>query len=441
MPIPRLAGHNERKRIAPPTIRASEIMSRIVKLLQAGDGVGLATQMAQRAAFIAPYAIAVSCALVIGCGLPTALHASDESGRVATAVDRVVQPLMKEHDVPGLAVGVTAGGKQHFFYFGTASKETSAPVNADTLFEIGSISKMFTATLAGYAQAQGKLSLTDHPGQYMPALRDSALDKASLINLGTYTAGLPLHLPNAIKTPAEMESFIETLKIKAAPGTIRLYSNPSAGLVGYVAARALNGQFTDLMETQLLPKLGVRGCYIRVPQVRTQDYAQGYKGNTPRRMGQAVFDAEAYGLRCTASGLLRFVEDNIRPDALEPALRRAVESTQFGYFQVGGTVQGFVQGFGWEQYPWPVPLKRLLAGNSNDMIFKPNAATKLDPPRAPSGPTFFNKTGGTAGFSAYAAFVPAQRIGIVILVNKSIPAPARVTAAHAVLETLAPLGK
>jgi beta-lactamase class C len=71
------------------------------------------------------------------------------------------------------------------------------------------------------------------------------------------------------------------------------------------------------------------------------------------------------------------------------------------------------------------------------MIFKPNAATKLDPPRAPSGPALFNKTGSTAAFSAYAAFVPAKEIGIVILANKSIPTPARVTAALSVLDTLA----
>jgi beta-lactamase class C len=373
-----------------------------------------------------------SLALGIACCLPTSPQAADDSA-ISAIVDRAVQPIMKEHDVPGMAVGVTAGGKQHMFYFGIASKETGLKVDADTLFEIGSISKMFTATLAGYAVAQGKLSLADHPGKYMSALRDSALDKAALINLATYTAGLPLHLPNAIKTLAEAEAFLQKLKITAAPGSVRLYSNPSAGLVGHMTALAMNGQFADLMETQLLPKLGARGCFIRIPPSRAPDYAQGYKGNTPRRMGQAVFDAEAYGLKCNAAGLLRFVEDNIRPDALEPALRRAVEITQVGYFQVGGMVQGF----GWEQYPYPVTLKRLLAGNSNDMIFKPNAATKLEPPRAPSGPALFNKTGGTAGFSAYAAFVPVQRIGIVILANKSIPAPARVTAAHAVLEALA----
>jgi beta-lactamase class C len=333
-----------------------------------------------------------------------------------------------------VAVGITAGGKSYFSYYGVASKETGAAVTADTLFEIGSISKMFTATLAGYAQAQGALSLTDHTGRFMPALRGSALDKASLINLGTYTAGLPLHLPNAIKTDAEMETFLEKLKITAPPGTRREYSNPSVGLLGRASARAMNGNFTELMETQLLPKLGVRTCFIRLPEPQMRGYAQGYKGNTPRRMGQAVFDAEAYGLKCNAAGLLRFVEVNIRPDTLEAPLRRAVEGTQVGYFKVGGMVQGF----GWEQYPWPVTLKQLLAGNSNDMIFKPNAATRLDPPRPPSGPTLFNKTGGTAGFSAYAAFLPAQQIGIVILLNKSIPTPARITASLSVLDALAP---
>lgn len=399
----------------------------MLDLPQTADRSALQTLMLRLASCLAPCAL-----FVAACVSPTALKAQDAT-TVRSAVDHAILPLMKEHDVPGLAVGVTAGGKQHLFYFGTASRETGAPVNADTLFEIGSISKMFTATLAGFAQAQGKLSLTDHPGRYMPALRGSALDKASLINLGTYSAGLPLHLPNAIKTLAEAEAFMQNLKINAGPGAVRLYSNPSIGLVGHISALAMQGNFSDLMETQLLPKLGVSGCFIRIPSSQAQDYAQGYKGNTPRRMGQAVLDAEAYGLKCNASGLLKFVEDNIRPDTLEPALRRAVEATHVGYFKVGGMVQGF----GWEQYPYPVPLKQLLAGNSNDMVFKPNAATLLDPPRAPSGPALFNKTGGTAGFSAYAAFVPAQRVGIVILVNKSIPAPARITAALSVLDALA----
>lgn len=376
--------------------------------------------------------LAIAC-----CLLPAPLHASDAAATIAAAVDRAFRPLIKQHAVPGLAVGVIAGGKPHFFYCGVASKETAAPVDADTLFEIGSVSKMVTATLAAYAQALGKLSLDDHPGRHMPELRGGAIDKVSLVNLGTYTAGgLPLHLPNAIKTDAEMADFLKKWKPAAVPGTRRDYSNPSAGLLGRITARAMNGGFADLIETALLPKLGVKPCFIRVPQAQMQNYASGYRENKPIRMRQAVFDAEAYGLKCTAAGLLRLVEVNMRPGTLEPPVRRAVEATKVGYFRVGGMVQGF----GWEQYPWPVARKQLVAGNSTDMSMKPNAATRIDPPRAPSEPTLYNKTGSTSGFSAYVAFVPARQIGIVMLANKALPSPPRVTAAHAVLEALSGLG-
>jgi beta-lactamase class C len=361
-----------------------------------------------------------------------ALHAADDA-QVAAAVERAFRPMMKEQEIPGLAVGVSAGGKQYFFYYGVASKETGAAVNADTLFEIGSVSKMFTATLAALAQAQGALSLDDHPGRFMPQLAGTAIDKASLINLGTYTAGLPLHLPNAIKTNEEMATFLQGWKAPAALGTRRDYSNPSAGLLGHLTALAMKKPFVDLMEAALLPKLGIRQCFIRVPADQMPNYAQGYRDNKPMRMRQAVFDSEAYGLKCNAASLLRFVEANLRPDGLEAPLRRAVEATQVGYFRVGGPVQGF----GWEQYAYPVSPKVLVAGNSTDMSMKPNAVTRLDPPRRPSEPTLFNKTGSTSAFSAYAAFVPARQIGVVVLMNKSVASAPRVTAALAVIEALA----
>ena len=96
-----------------------------------------------------------------------------------------------------------------------------------------------------------------------------------------------------------------------------------------------------------------------------------------------------------------------------------------------------MQGLGWERYPYPVSLDRLQAGNSDAIVMKPNAAVALTPPQPPSAPTLFNKTGSTSGFGTYAAFVPAKKIGIVVLANRNFPVAARLTAAHAVLETLA----
>ena len=113
-----------------------------------------------------------------------------------------------------------------------------------------------------------------------------------------------------------------------------------------------------------------------------------------------VFNAEAYGVKTSAADMIRYVEANIRRRSLEPPMRRAIEGTHVGYFRVGEMVQGL----GWEQYPYPVTLDRLLAGNSDAMVMKPNAATELTPPQTPSGPTLFNKTGSTCGLRRLCRF-------------------------------------
>ncbi|HWK95992.1 MAG TPA: class C beta-lactamase [Pseudolabrys sp.] len=365
---------------------------------------------------------------------PAALCAAEAPEKLTATVERTVRPLLEQHDVPGIAVGVTMGGQQFFFSYGVTSKELQTPVTKDTLFEIGSISKTFAATLATYAAATGKLSLDDHPGQYMPALKGTALDKATLLHLGTYTAGgLPLLFSGKIKTEADAVAFLQKWKPSAAPGTQRRYSNPSIGLFGHVAALAMKADYADLIERDLLPKLGLSHTFIRVPPAAMADYAQGYdRANRPVRAGAAPFGDEAYGIKSSAADMVRYIEAEISPAAIEPALRRAIDGTHVGYFKVGDMVQGL----GWEQYPYPVPLERLLAGNSDMMVFEPNAATALKPPRVPTGATLFNKTGSTRGFGAYAAFVPAKRIGVVILSNRNMPTAARISAAHALLESL-----
>ena len=371
-------------------------------------------------------------AVILSCLLSITSQAADDPGKISTAVDRAFRPLMKEHQVPGMAVAVTIDGKQYFFNYGVASKESGAPVSKDTLFEIGSISKTFTATLATYAQTLGRLSLNDHLGQYMPQLRGSPIDKATLLNLGTYTAGgLPLQFPDGIGNNAGMANYFRQWKPDAAAGEQRRYSNPSIGLFGYIAALAMKGSFADLIETELFPKLGLTQSYIRVPKQKMGDYAWGYNAaGKPVRARPGVLDAEAYGVRSTSADMIRFVEANIQPEKLEPQVRQAIEGTHVGYFRVGEMVQGL----GWELYAYPITLDRLLAGDGTSR--KTSAAKQLTPPQAPSKATWLNKTGSTNGFGAYVAFVPEKKIGVVMLANRNIPVPARITAAHAVLEQL-----
>ncbi|MGV0815949.1 class C beta-lactamase [Mycolicibacterium boenickei] len=361
---------------------------------------------------------------------PTAAGSPDA---LATSVDRAFRPLMAQYDIPGMAIAVTAHGQQRYFNFGVADKQSGVPVTPDTLFEIGSVSKTFTGTLASYAHALGRISLTDHPSTYLPQLTGSAIDKADLLNLGTFTAGgLPLQFPPEVTDDAQMLTYFQQWEPDAAPGLQRRYSNPSIGLLGHLTALAMNRDFSDLIEGEIFPKLQLHHSYIRVPQAQMANYAWGYNaGNEPIRVNPGVFDAEAYGVKSSAADLLRFVETNIAPDDLEAPMRDAVQGTHVGYFKTGDMIQGL----GWEQYSYPVTLDRLLAGNSTTMAMQPNQATPLTP-QPTSTPTLFNKTGSTDGFGAYAVFVPDKRIGLVMLANKNYPIAARITAAHAVLQQL-----
>lgn len=363
-------------------------------------------------------------------------HAAGDSGQdqLGRIVAETIHPIMKEHDVAGMAVAVTVQGKRHFFNYGIASKESGQKVTEYTIFEIGSISKTFTATLAAYAEAKGALSLSDMASKYLPTLAGTRFDRISLLDLGTYTAGgLPLQFPDDVTDPEKMIAYYRNWTPAYPAGAYRRYSNPSIGLFGHLAARSLDAPFDEVMQGRIFPALGLTRSYIKVPQDQMSNYAYGYsKNDRPIRVGPGVFDSEAYGVKTTAADMLRFLEANIDSTRLDETLRRAIAATHGGYYKVGPMTQGL----GWESYPFPVALDRLLAGNSTDMARKDNAAEKLDPPAPARADALFNKTGSTNGFGAYAAFVPAKGIGIAMLANKAYPIPARVTAAHGILTAL-----
>lgn len=367
------------------------------------------------------------------CLTPLLARAVPDVAKMREVIDAAIRPVMAEHKVPGLAVAVTVDGQAFFFNYGVASRETNQPVSEATIFELGSVSKTFTATLALYAQALGKLSLDDHPSRYLPQLKGKPIDEVTLLNLGTYTAGgLPLQFPDKVSDQGQMLRYFRDWNPDAKPGTLRRYSNPSIGLLGHVTGLALKREFADAVETELLPKLGLKHTYIRVPPSALADYAWGYdKLNRPVRVNPGVFDAEAYGVKSTAGDLIRFVHLNIDAGGVEESVRRAVDATHSGYFEVAGMVQGL----GWEQYPYPIPLGSLLMGNSDTILFDAHVAKRVAGP--PVGPRLFNKTGSTGGFAAYVAFVPQQQIGIVMLANRSYPIAERVRAAFAILSWLA----
>lgn len=354
--------------------------------------------------------------------------------RLKGIVDAAMEPVMQQQQIPGVAIAITVNGQAHYFNYGVASKEAGTAVSENTLFEIGSVSKTFTATLAAYAQASGKLHLSDKASQILPALRGSAFDNISVLQLGTYTAGgLPLQFPDEFDAPDKMLGYFKQWKPTYAPGSHRLYSNPSLGLFGYLAAQSMGAPFDEAMEKTLLPKLGLKHTFLKVPQDQMSLYAQGYhKDDKPVRVGPGALDSEAYGVKTSAADLLRYVEANMQPAKQEKPLQQAIAITHTGYYTVGGMTQGL----GWEFYNNPVTLDTLLAGNSAQMAYEPNEVQWIKPPQAPRQDALFNKTGSTGGFGAYVAYVPAKDIGIVILANKNYPNAERVKVAYQILSAL-----
>lgn len=349
-------------------------------------------------------------------------------------VDSSVEPLMQQQGIAGLSVAVVNKGKVQYFNYGVANKDMQQRVTEDTLFEIGSVSKTFTATLGGYAAASGKLKLSDMASQHLAALKGSAFDRISLLQLATYTpGGLPLQFPDAADSAGTMLNYFQHWKPTYAPGAQRLYSNPSIGLFGYLSAQSLGQPFNVAMEKTLLPKLGLTNTHVSVPADKIPTYAQGYdKDQKPVRVGPGALDSEAYGIKTSTQDLAQYVMLNMHPQTLEKPLQQAIATTHTGYY----TVNGMTQGLGWEYYPYPITLQALMEGNSTPMAMEPHTVKWLAPAQAQPANVLYNKTGSTRGFGAYVAYVPSKDMGVVILANKNYPNAERVKVAHAILSAL-----
>lgn len=351
-------------------------------------------------------------------------------------VPSVVEPLMQAWNIPGMSVAVIADGESRVFNFGVASRETKRPVTDDTLFEIGSIARTFTATLAAYAELEGKLSLSDSVSDHLPALKGGSFENVTLLNLATHTSGLALHVPVGIATIAELADYCRDWEPPYAAGMYRRRSDLGVGLLGIVAAKAAESSYAAAAEKRLFHPLGMNRTYADVPKRRWIDYAQGYtSSDLPTRMRAGLLASPSDGVKSRATDLARFLQANMEMLEIDEMVQRAITNTHTSYFKAGDVTQGLV----WEQYPYPVTLERLLAGNSASMMIGSVPATRLKPPFPPRRTVLINKVGSTEGFSAYVAYVPSKEIGVVLLANKSFPIAERVQAGYRIIEKLGQL--
>jgi beta-lactamase class C len=369
---------------------------------------------------------------LLACSSHAGAQVSD--GHADEVVEGATRQLMQQQDIPGMAVALVRPEGTAVFNFGVAERGKRAAVDDKTLFEVGSLSKLFTASLASLAVSQGKLDPDAPVSQYLPELKGSAFDDVTALNLATYTAGgLPLFVPEHIADRQSLIAWYRDWQPTAKPGESRTYSNPSIGLLGLATAAAMHRDFVDAMRSEMFEPLGLRHTWYRVPQSEMAHYAMGEdKKGQPARLSPGVVADQAYGIKSTAGDLAALLQANLGLLPLDSEFQTALNVTRRHYAQVGDMTQGMV----WEAYALPVALETLLVGNSYETIVGSHATDLAVASQPPADRVWVNKTGSSNGFGAYVVMVPSQQIGLVMLANKNYPNEARVRTAFAIFSEL-----
>lgn len=366
--------------------------------------------------------------------LPTTLVAQNLTDAQVTDMARdSFAPVIAEFNIPGLVVGITFRGQQHFYATGFAKREGEIAASPETIFELGSISKIFNATLAALAEQQGVIDLESPASDSLPNLKGSAFDGIRLVDLATHvTGGLPLQVPDAVQdVPALVDWLVDWHPPQ--PGT-RSYSNVSIGLLGYITADAFGMPYAQAAEDILFPAMGLSSTFVNVPDTAMDRYAYGYDSKTdaPIRVNPGVLADEAYGVKSTARDMVRLLDLELGNGDADPSLVAALKRTREGRAETAYYTQDMI----WEQYPWPADLKAMEAGNGYDFILSPQPATEITPPLPPQQDVILNKTGATNGFGGYVTLLPAEDLGIVVLANRNYPNESRVRATYNLIESL-----
>lgn len=365
---------------------------------------------------------------------PTTLPAQAVTeDKIADLAEHSFSSAIADYDIPGLVVGVTMRGQHHFYSTGLAAREENIAATPDTIFELGSISKIFNVSLAALAEQRGDLDLDAAVSDRLAELRGSAFDDISLMDLATHsTGGLPLQVPRMVQDVPGLIAWLADWRPRRK-GT-RSYSNVSIGLLGHITADALGMDYADAAEKILFPAMGLESTWVEVPAGAMDRYAFGYdrKTNAPIRVNPGVLDAEAYGVKSTARDMLRLLDLELGHIKSSLELSAALDRTRQGQTRTPYYVQCMI----WEQYPWPASLEEMEKGSGYNFVLKQKPVEQIDPPMPPQQEVILNKTGSTNGFGGYVALLPGKDLGVVVLANRNYPNKARIRATYDLIQKL-----
>ncbi|WP_412077675.1 serine hydrolase domain-containing protein [Streptomyces xanthophaeus] len=194
-----------------------------------------------------------------------------------------VEATAKEFGIPGVSVGVWADGQEVFACHGVTSVENPLPVDEDTLFQVGSVTKTFTATALMRLVAEGRVELDAPVRRYVPELEladEQAAAQITVQNLLNHTAGLDW---NVIVDTGDGDDALAAFVAKMAglaqiapPGTRASYSQAGYNLAGRILENVTGLTYEQAVAELVLEPVGLAHSLFGPADVMTRRFAVGH---------------------------------------------------------------------------------------------------------------------------------------------------------------------
>lgn len=346
----------------------------------------------------------------------------------AVSLGAIVAPALDICPAAGLVVGVHRRGRYRVYGFAPRAARDKIPDGA-TIYEIGSITKVFTTSLLATLVAEGRIRLDDPVRGFFPELPRLPLEITPR-RLATHTTGLP-RLPtdrrlvvNAVKNPnnpyagyAPEELFAWLAEYTTPPSSDRAvaYSNLGAALLGHVCARAAGSSYEEAVEKRISQPLGLRDTAVTIAVDKLARLAppHSWRGEPAASWDLPAF-VGAGALRSTADDMLRFLEANIDPGHSLPALDLC-HDVQIAdpSLAPSGIITELARAYGFE-------LAASAAAPSNEQLQPGRFRVALGWLRTidVDGHDIHWHNGATGGYRTFAAFSKRERAAVVVLANR-----------------------
>lgn len=309
-------------------------------------------------------------------------------------VDTAVSSFMKENNIVGCSAAVEfpdAANKleTHILNYGVLSKGSKTQVDSTTEYEIGSLTKLFTADVLALLVREGQMQLDDPLQKYLPPSVHAPTFNGQAItlrDLATHTSGLPRNLGTGLgartvngavlvgyDSQEEIFNFLNAFKLTRAPGSQSEYSNYAFSLLGIAEERAFNASYESLVVQKVAEPLGLRDTRVTLSPVEKAKLGQGYfenSGDAAPPFADSGGTLAMGALRSTIQDLATHLAANIDPGSTKfgPALQMTQEP------QTKLSSQTQTMGLGWSIIYSSTPREILqkdgaTAGFNGDIVF------------------------------------------------------------------------